>query len=398
MNKKVTTFSIVLVLELAVYGAKGDGGGNGGALATALAVAAGGMHTCALTSSGGVKCWGSNKSPGGFNELNNSGQLGNGAYSNSKIPVNVTGLSSGVTMVSAGGMHTCALTAVGGVKCWGENGYGQLGNGTKSNSNIPVNVTGLSSGVTMVSSGYVHTCALTSAGGVKCWGSGGPLGKGTESMSKIPIDVTGLSSGVTMISAGSDHTCVLTSSGGVKCWGAGGLLGNGTNSKSNIPVNVTGLSSGVTMISAGGDHTCALTSSGSVKCWGSSNMFGQLGNGTNSNNNIPVNVTGLSSGVTMISTGGDHTCALTSSGSVKCWGNGINGELGNASNSMSNLPVNVSVLSSGISRISVGISHACVLTTSSHGIKCWGSNDVGQLGNGTNSNSNIPVSVSGFVP
>ena len=240
MKKEVTTFGIILFLALAVWGtARGSG-----TLDTASAVAAGDSHTCALTSSGGIKCWGSNKSPGGFNQLNDSGQLGNGTNSNSNIPVNVSGLSSGVKMVSAGGMHTCALTSSGGVKCWGDNGYGQLGNGANLKSNIPVNVSGLSSGVTMISAGSDHTCALTSSGGVKCWGNGidGELGNATNSMSNVPVNVSGLSSGITMIAVGKAHACALTSSQGIKCWGSNdlGQLGNGTNSNSNIPVSVSG--------------------------------------------------------------------------------------------------------------------------------------------------------------
>ena len=282
------------------------------------AIAAGDDHTCALTASGGVKCWGTNW----------SGQLGDGTTDDRLTPVDVSGLSSGVTAIAASRYHTCALTASGGVKCWGTNWYGQLGDGTTDDRLTPVNVSGLSSGVTAIAASRYHTCALTVSGGVMCWGAG-PLGDGTTDARLTPVDVSGLSSGVTAIAAGGNHTCALTASGGVKCWGenAFGQLGDGTIDARLTPVDVSGLSSGVTAIAAGVSHTCALTVSGGVKCWGE-NGDGQLGNGTDYSRLTPVDVSGLSSGVAAIAAGWRHTCALTASGGVKCWGSNGYGQLG----------------------------------------------------------------------
>ena len=346
---------------------------------TVTSVSASGIHTCARTSTGGVECWG----------YNFSGQLGNGTTIDSSVPVAVSGLSSGVSTISAGGVHTCALTTGGGVECWGNNADGELGNGTTIDSSVPVAVSGLSSGVSAISAGGVDTCALTRGGGVECWGdnANGELGNGTTTDSSVPVAVSGLSSGVSAISAGGVHTCALTRGGGVECWGynADGELGNGTTTDSSVPVAVSGLSSGVSTISAGdyGDDedTSALTSIGGLECWGY-NGAGQLGNGTTTSSSVPEAVSGLSSGVSAISAGAYTTSAITSGRGAECWGGNSNGELGNGTTTSSSVPVAVSGLSSGVSTISVGTFHTCALT-SAGGVQCWGGNGYGQLGDGT---------------
>ena len=348
-------------------------------------IAAGGDHTCALTTAGGVKCWGNNV----------VGQLGDNSTTQRLTPVDVVGLASGVSAIAVGGYHTCALTTAGGVKCWGGNYDGQLGDNSTTNRLMPADVTGLTSGVAAIALGINFTCALTTAGGMKCWGTNyfGQLGDNSTTQRLTPVDVTGLASGVTDIATGGRHTCALTTAGGVKCWGLNisGELGDNSTTQRFVPVDVKGLASGVTAIATGVEHTCALATAGGVKCWGW-NYYGQLGDNSIWTRLTPVDVTDLASGVTAIDTGTSHTCALTTAGGVKCWGPNGYGQLGDNSVEFRLIPVGVTGLASGVVAIAAGFDHTCALTTAG-GVKCWGGNYNGQIGDNSITNRLTPVDV-----
>lgn len=297
-----------------------------------IAIAAGRYHSLALKSDGTVWAWGDNS----------YGQLGDGTTTSSYIPVQVANLT-GVIAIAAGFDHCLALTNNGEVKAWGINAYGQLGNGTFGSSSIPVDVSGLNSGVISISAGLAHSLAITNGGGVKAWGSNdfGQLGDGTAKNSATPVDVNGLTSGVIAIAAGTAHSLALNSEGTVWAWGRNhyGQLGDTTTTDRSSPVQVTSLT-GITAISAGFAHSLALTNVGGVKAWGN-NGLGQLGDGSMMNSPTPVDVSGLTSGVTVISAGLAHSLALKSNCTGWAWGRNQYGQLGDGTITDRSTPVEV---------------------------------------------------------
>lgn len=362
----------------------------GPARADSNLIAAGPYHTCALAANGTVRCWGDNA----------TGELGVGTSTQRLAPVQVAGLGGGNQAVSAkSGSYTCAVTRTGAAKCWGNNSHGQLGDGTTVQRRAPVTVSGLGSGVRAIAAANLHTCALTTAGAVLCWGDNtyGQLGDGATARRLTPVAVAGLGSGVRAISAGGDHTCAVTTAGAVFCWGANnvGQLGDGTIVNRNMPVVVSGEASGVQAITLGYYHSCALSTAGAVSCWGY-DAVGSLGDGTTGDDNhyrlTPVPVVGLGSGVREIAAGYEHTCAATTAGALSCWGWNVHGQLGDNTTTTQLSPVPVAGLSSGVQAMAGGVFHTCALVTG-NAVYCWGSNTVGQLGNGTNTDSLTPVSV-----
>jgi alpha-tubulin suppressor-like RCC1 family protein len=268
----------------------GDGQTPHGVASGVAAVAAGAAHACALTSAGGVECWGDNR----------FGQLGDGTRTRRVGPVGVSGLSGGVIAVTAGEGHTCALSSSGAVKCWGENDHGQLGDGSNSDRSLPVSVSGLTSGVAAIAAGGQHTCVVTRRGAVRCWGRNlaGQLGDGTTRTRIRPTALSALAHGVAEVAAGRNHTCALMRAGRVLCWGDDGYgqLGDGKRADRRLPVKVKKLSRGVVAIAAGASHTCALMRGGHVFCTGQ-NAHGQLGDGTKMGRRTSVAVVGFGAAV-----------------------------------------------------------------------------------------------------
>jgi alpha-tubulin suppressor-like RCC1 family protein len=355
--------------------------------AKVTSMAAGTLHSCARFDNGHLKCWG----------YNNSGRLGNGANTSTQsTPVSVKGIDDAVS-VTAGQAFTCALRGTGSVSCWGSNTNSELGDGTTTNYSLtPTSVTDISDAAE-VHAGNGFACALRSTGGVRCWGfnSSGQLGNGTRTESNIPVNVSGLT-GASALSVGYASACAIVG-GDVWCWG---YLGNQYTS---VPVKISGVT-GATALTSGVFFSCALVQGGAVKCWGRSE-YGQTGSSTTANYAL-TSVRSIT-GATSIDAGAHHVCVVDSSSAIQCWGKNSNGELGNNSTADSYIPVAAQGLTGQVGVAAGGLrvgnpvasttggsgpEHTCSVSASGE-VSCWGFNAYGQLGNGNLTDSAVPVRV-----
>ncbi len=364
-------------------------------------------HSCGVTISNDMYCWGSN----------GHGQLGGAAGELDSVPALVGG-GIHFTQVTGGGDHVCGLVSGGTVYCWGRNDAGQLGNNTTTPSGVPVRVHG-SGEVELVfrsiSSGAHHTCGIATGNLMYCWGSdswgnkvGGQLGDGLTTNAAMPVAVLGPGGGVALtfaaVAAGGDHTCGITLTGNrLYCWGRNdhGQLGDNSTTLRRTPVMVSGPNARVAVafvtVSGGLRHTCGVTNQSVAYCWGS-NDRGQLGDNTTMDRHMPTPVAGPDGGpplvVAAISAGGSHTCAVATTGSLYCWGFNGDGELGDGTRGERHAPVLVAGSQSiRWAQASAGDRHTCGRRSDGGDnlVYCWGNNELGQLGDGTRHERLQPV-------
>ena len=333
------------------------------------AMTLGGGHSCAAVLANGMRCWGDGQ----------SGQLGNASNSNSSAPVEPTSWGSGPTGVgggvwilgfAAGDSHTCAINSSGKLFCWGSNSFGQLGLSSTTDYNLsqPVREFIPAVPVSQVVAGENHTCALYSGGLVACWG---------RFYDKQPQVIVGLTNPF-QIAAGGNRACAVEAGGAVQCWRM--MVSNQQPTPALVPAVIA------KKIAVGRTHACAIDQSDVVQCWGTNNTQGQLGNGTRGPVTGAVS-TVIRSGVFVaaveIAAGGDHTCALLSSGAVECWGQNDYGQTGDPSLTGFTLTARP-VIASGASGIASGSDHSCARMAGAGNTQtmlCWGGNWRGQLGN-----------------
>lgn len=362
-------------------------------LGCVVGLALGQGHSCVRRRGIFVQCWGDNE----------FGQIGDGTNIDRPTPTTVelgaAPDATPVTGLSAGELHTCAVRESGTLECWGDNITGAIGDGTRTARAAPVRA--LVADAREVTAGTLHTCARVSSGGVYCWGdnSWGQIGDGTAAFDRpSPTAVLDIEDAVE-IHARVFHTCARLSTGQVACWGNGtaGQLGSAMLESSNRPVLVAGVDDAIELC-AGNHHSCVRRSTGRISCWGG-NSDGQLGNETTEPSLTPVNVARLADAV-QITCGESHVCALRGDGSVMCWGRNDGGELGTGTRTSSSAPVPVlgieAATPNSAIEVRAGMRHTCARLVSG-AVVCWGLNFHGQLGQGAPApSSSSPIEVPGL--
>ncbi|MGZ9108866.1 MAG: RCC1 domain-containing protein [Micavibrio sp.] len=349
--------------------------------ATWSAISAGEHFTCGIKTDGSAWCWGQDT----------GGQLGNGGVTgNQPDPSAVTGGATW-SAISAGNNHSCGVRTDNSAWCWGNGSNGRLGNGATVNQPDPVTVSGGSTW-SEVRSGFGYSCGIKTDGTLHCWGSNvsGQLGDGTLTQRTAPVaSIAG--SDWMAVSAGVAHTCALRTNGAVQCWGetAGGRLGDNGSEHLVSPTPISSPAGWLSVSGSGNTHSCGIKADGSLWCWGN-NSDGQLGDNTTTRRLVPTAVSGGGTWL-QVSAGGLHSCGIKTDSTLWCWGQGGNGALGNGGTG--NLLVPTAVAGTWL-QVSAGSIHTCGIKTDNT-LWCWGYNGAGRLGDNTTTQRNSPTAING---
>ncbi len=348
-------------------------------------------YACALTRAGDIYCWGDNT----------YGQLGDGTTIDRTYPVQVSGLS-GMVRLSVGPHHACAIDGTGALHCWGRNHRGQLGTGDTTDASTPQAVSGtdMSSNVIQISAGTVATCAEKNDDILYCWGAGNAI----LGLSGLSADVLVPTPSYTFTSVrglnlGTTHACATQVHGTIFCWGDNSYGQFGNSGSGSIPMSGFANLDLVADLATGLHNTCVVRQTRDVYCAGR-DQKGQLGNGDGDSDSaanpddfgmaMPWQVNGITDAqmITMGATA-NFACISTTLGALQCWGENTYGQLGNGSTTNSSIPVAVSGISGTVVRLNAGKNHACAIISTGE-IYCWGDNQQGQLGTGDTATYTTP--------
>jgi alpha-tubulin suppressor-like RCC1 family protein/uncharacterized protein YjdB len=339
-----------------------------------------GHHACVRTPARNVYCWGSDS----------SGQLGQGTTGGYRtLPTRIT--SRQFDEIVGGHNHTCGRDNTTWY-CWGDNVWGQLGDGTNGDRPTPTRLATTAT-FTQLVAGNSHTCGLTATGTAYCWGWNqyGQLGDGTFVSKQTPTQIVGFT--FTQLRLLAYSTCGIEASGQAYCWGynPSGQVGDGTNTNKSVPTAVNTSASGpFTTLIGGWYHTCGFTASNGPWCWGH-NFHGELGNGDNTAKNTPVQSAVGRGPFSHFTASWDLTCGVTTSFRVYCWGYNHKGQIGNGTTTDTNVPVEIAQ-GLDIRQIKAGYKRSCGQTSTGL-VYCWGANDEGQVGDGTTTDRLLPTVV-----
>jgi alpha-tubulin suppressor-like RCC1 family protein len=346
-------------------------------------IATGAYHVCAATEADELLCWG----------LNHWGQLGSPSGDMLPIPYSVAGIAGNIEGIAAGAAHSCA-TVDGELLCWGGNFRGQLGDDTGNSRIDPAPTLELDVPTTAVDAHHHHVCAVSGGHDLACWGENvyGQLGEGTSFLRPAPRRVVGLQGLALEVATGRDHSCALLIDHSVRCWGGNNVSQIGSPSGHRwIPTESVPLAGDAVAVAAGETFSCALLVDGRVQCWGANHQW-QLGQATPSTSLDPLTVS-LGASAHLIAAGSRHACAVVTGGDVVCWGSNQNGALGAGLESTDpSPPVPVAGLPSAVVALAAGSDFTCALTDVGT-LYCWGRNNAGQVGDGTHTVRNSAVQV-----
>jgi len=347
-------------------------------------ISAGGSHSCGVTPENKAYCWG----------FNSTGQLGDGTLIDRLHPVPVLG-GLAFRNVSAGHDYTCGLTTQGLGYCWGANSEGQLGDGTTTWTLTPVAVAGGQRFLQLDVGGRLVCARRDPDGRAYCWGNNtfGQVGDGTTVTRRLlPVAVAG-GRVFSLLSSGGTHACGVTPLNQIYCWGDNreGQIGDGTLTQRRVPTRVAGQLEFV-KVDAGRQHTCAVTSSFQAYCWGNGNL---IGDGIGFTRRLPRAVAG-GLRFARVTAAASHTCGVTTAKQTYCWGSNNYGQLGDGTLSSGSYRLTPVAVIGGIAFVqlsgSVDGAHTCGKTLDNEAY-CWGANGTGELGDGTRTNRSSPVAV-----